>query len=683
MVFRIVRMIVIVGLVPMSAFSQEGEGLDELLLEQIEEELSDNIDVSEISERLNYYLKKPLDLNTVSEAELNSLFFLSSQQVDNLIFHRSNSGPFLSVLELQAIKGFDLQTIERMLPFVYVGAASSFRHLTLKTVLQEDEHMLMVRYGRNIEPMRGYALHEERKSRYLGSANRYALRYRWNFDNQIRIALNMEKDAGEPFFKEKQRYGFDFYSGHLEIKGVNSYVKKLVVGDYALQFGQGLISWNGLSFGKGAWIGSVAKQGQGLMAYSSMNENNFQRGVAAVVEKANLEWVPFVAYNRISGRMEKDTDGNRMIFSINKSGLHRTPTEQSYRHAIGQLVYGSNLKYRYRRLNVGITYMANVYDGAKVRGDDIRQNFDFQGKSLHTAGLHYNFSFRNYYFFGETAYSFGAGWATNNGVIASLHSKLSLFANYRNYQRDYHTIYGQSLGEGSQVMNEKGVYTGLVYHPSRKIEWVNYVDIFQFPWLRYRVDAPSSGTDLLTQFSYNWYKIGKLTFRYRHRLKQENMLIAGHNTNQLVDVNRHQFRVDFQYKLNNTWRIRTRGELVVFDKETMSRNEGLLVYQDVFWQFRQPRLQFNTRLAYFDTEGYDARIYAYENDVLYASGFPMYYDKGIRSYLNIRYKILRNLDFWGRYAITYYLNKNEIGAGLDLVEGNRKSDLKIQLRWQW
>lgn len=682
MAFKLALIALVLGALPFLSIAQEEERIDELLLEQIQEELGDNIDVSEISEKLNSYLRRPLDLNTANEVELSNLFFLTPQQIDDLIFHRTTSGPFVSILELQAVKGFDSQVIERILPFVQVASRSSLRDLTFKTMMEKDEGMLMVRYGRNLETGRGYSMEEEGKSKYLGDPNKYAVRYRWNYDNRIRIALNMEKDAGEPFFKAKQRYGFDFYGGHLEIRSLNKYIRKLVIGDYALQFGQGLISWNGLSFGKGAWIGSVARQGQGLVPYSSMNENNFQRGVAATVEYGPVEWTPFVAYNKLSGKVD-ELDGSRTISSINMSGLHRTETEQSYRRAIGQLVYGSNFKYKYRRLKIGFTYMCTTYDGLRLRGDDLRQQFDFEGKSLHSIGGNYNFTFRNYYFFGETAYSVGGGWATNNGVIASLHSKLSLFANYRNYDRDYHTIYGQSLGEGSQVANEKGVYTGLVYHPSRKVEWVNYIDIFQFPWLRYRVDAPSSGTDFLSQFTYTWHKIGKLTFRYRYRMKQENALLPDRNTNLLADVNRHQFRVDFQYKLSDSWRIRTRGELMNFEKESVNRSKGFLIYQDVFWKIRQPRLEFNTRLAYFDTDDYDSRIYAYENDVLYASGFPMYYDKGMRSYLNVRYKIRRNLDIWARYALTYYFQREEIGSGLDQFEGNKKTDIKVQLRWQW
>jgi hypothetical protein len=38
------------------------------------------------------------------------------------------------------------------------------------------------------------------------------------------------------------------------------------------------------------------------------------------------------------------------------------------------------------------------------------------------------------------------------------------------------------------------------------------------------------------------------------------------------------------------------------------------------------------RLQYFETDSYNSRIYAYENDVLYSYSIPAFYDKGFRYY---------------------------------------------------
>ena len=86
------------------------------------------------------------------------------------------------------------------------------------------------------------------------------------------------------------------------------------------------------------------------------------------------------------------------------------------------------------------------------------------------------------------------------------------------------------------------------------------------------------------------------------------------------------------------------------------------------------------RYAVFDTDGFDSRIYAHENDVLYAFSFPFYSDKGHRAYIVARYRINRNLDLQARLAQTFFSNRNTIGSGLDLIHDNSRTELKAQLR---
>ena len=683
MLFRLFIGVIVFFLCTRTGSSQEVElNWEELLLEQISEDLGENVDVSEVMERLYYYLKKPLDLNKVSEEDLISLFFLTSQQIANIIAHRQISGDFISILELQGITGLDVQTINRLRPFVKVGEVSFLKDLSWKTIRKDDDQQLILRYSRNLEKQQGYVIQDEDRSRYLGDANAYSLRYRWNYQQKIKISFNAEKDAGEPFFALKQQKGFDFYSGYLEVNDISKTIKKVLLGDFALQSGQGLVLWNGLNFGKGAWIGTVAQQGIGLRSYSSMNEQNFQRGIALKLGFDRFTYIPFIAYNKLSGNVEKINDLT-YIQTINASGLHRTPTEQSYRDAIGQFVTGADVSYQYKRLKLGLTAVYTALNGEVKKADNMRNKYDFEGNNVLQLGLNYKYNFRNFYFFGETAHSLGTGLATVNGLIASLHPKVSVFVNYRNFQRNYHSFFAQTLSEGSTVANEKGLYTGIVYQVTRKFEWINYVDMFKFPWLRFRVDGPSQGVDFLSQATYSWYKRGKILLRYRYRLKQENLALPKANENILADVIRNQMRIEYQYKLNDAWNIKTRAELSLFEKKLDNRSEGYMVFQDVYWKGWRNKLNVNVRISYFDTKDYDSRIYAYESDVLYASSFPMYYDKGMRGYANVRYRLFKSTDIWMRYALTKYINRETIGSGLDLIAGDKRSDIRLQLRWQW
>lgn len=655
--------------------------LEEQIIEQLVEDMEFEFDVGEITERLRYYQRNPLDLNTVTEEQLVALVFLTPMQIANLLYHRDVSGAFISVLELQAIPGFDVQTVALLRNFVRVGDRRVWDGFRWQNLVKQSDYELMVRYGRIVQRQRGYQIEDEDRSRYLGSPDRVAVRFRSDYEQQVRVAVNMDKDAGESFFRDAQAKGFDFYSGSILVRDLGN-VKNLVVGDYALQFGQGLVAWNGLNFGKGAWIGSVARQGSGLRQYKSLNESNFMRGAAAHLQYGKWHITPFASWNKLTGNVTED-DGQRTIHSINHSGYHRTPTEQRNRRAINQYAYGTNVTYQYKRLKLGVTGMVTQFDGVVQPANLLRNRFDFVGDRLANVGIHYQYTVRNLFFYGEAAHSVGSGIATTNGVFASLSPKLTAIANYRHYQADYHHFFAQSIGEQSTVGNEKGMYGGLVYHPSRRIEWLTYLDVFAFPWLRFRADAPTHGLDFLSQFSYIWYKRGRLTFRYRHRLREENLSLAERNENLLANLIRRQARIDFLYQIDDRWSIRSRAELAHYDKEHDGEELGVLVFQDLLWTARAGRWSANARIAYFQTDSYNSRIYAYEQDVLYGAGFPVYYGMGYRMYANGRIRLGRRVDLWMRYAMTYYPSAESIGSQLDLIEGNKRSDFRVQVRYRW
>ncbi|WP_286861011.1 MULTISPECIES: ComEA family DNA-binding protein [Sphingobacterium] len=648
----------------------------EELFESLSEELPEDADLSELSEKWSYYLKHPIDLNKTDGTELIELQFIDPLLLQRLINHRQVSGDFINVLELQSIDGFDAKILNLLLPFIKVGETSPFTGSKFK----DFSHEFMLRYGRILEKPKGYQITDTTKSRYLGDRNRYTIRYRANLKDKIRLAINMEKDAGEPIFYGEQKLGFDFYGLSLYIKAIGP-VRNLVIGDYALQFGQGLGMWNGLSFGKGGLVQNTARQGMGVKQYTSLNEVDFMRGITGTFRLDRFEITPYFSYRAIDGNVEDNIE-SRVIKTIAKTGLHRTPTEQRYRNAAHQMTYGLNVLWRHNRFKAGINFNQSQLDVVKVKGTSKRQQYDFEGDVLRNISLYTNYTFRNVHLFGEYASSVDGGSALLMGAIASLHPRLSTVVLVRDYKKNYHTFYGQGFGESSNTANEEGIYLGLVYQLGRKLVWSNYIDVFRFPEAKYQADSSSLGADFFSQFSYIWYKKGQLSLRYRNRLKQTNYMGMGQTESGLVNSSKQQLRLEFQYKLNRIWTIRYRAEGNLFQKEYEDNSLGYMFYQDIFWKPDMGKIQLNSRLAYFQTDTYDNRIYAYENDVFYASGFGMYNMRGWRTYLNLRYRINRHLDIWTKYGIYYYPDNETIGTGLDEIIGNRKSEIKVQLRWQ-
>ena len=79
-------------------------------------------------------------------------------------------------------------------------------------------------------------------------------------------------------------------------------------------------------------------------------------------------------------------------------------------------------------------------------------------------------------------------------------------------------------------------------------------------------------------------------------------------------------------------------------------------------------------------EGYDARIYMYESDMVYEFNVPMLMDRGLRCYCIYRQQISRDISFALKYAVTFYPDRAALGSGYDMIEGNIKHEVKAQLR---
>jgi len=671
-------MVLITILLSRTTFSQvQNEFLIEQIMEAIAHNLTEDHDYSEITERLNYYKRTPIDINRAGREQFQELFFISPAQISAILNHREKNGLFIDVLELQSIPGFDPQTLRWFLNFIVVLPPGELKSLSLKKLMMKAEHDLMLRFGQVLEKQSGFSsngLAEDRT--YAGSAMRMFTRYRYNYSNIVFASVNLEKDAGEPFAFSSGSRGFDFSSANIMYKG-NGIIKKLIAGDFALQFGQGLSLWAGAGFGKGANLSSIAKQDIGLRPYSSVNEALFMRGLSATFGLKKILFTPFYSGRRIDASR---TESNLEISSLQVSGLHRTKSEILNKNAAYQRVYGANVQYNNRDFNAGLTAYHTRFSKPFKASKSLYQLYNFKGADLSNIALNYSYNFKNSYFFGEAAHSLSSGFAFLNGLISSLAPRVSLVLLYRNYARNYHSFFNQALAESSNAVNEKGFYSGLSIKFNREWELFTYSDFFKFPWLKFRVDGPSSGYELFAQLSYTPSKSFKIYGRFRQQIKEENSEDSGYG---LDVVDKQDFRLELIYKISDAFSLRNRAEIVSYQKGSLNPEFGFLSFQDLIYDPMGSKLSGNIRFAIFETSGFNSRIYSFENDVLYAYSVPAYQGKGIRFYINGRYTVSRGVDLWLRYSLIRYDNQEVIGSGGDEINGNKRSDVRLQLRLQF
>lgn len=630
--------------------------------------------------RLAFYKAHPIDLNHAAPDQLKDLGFLSALQINNFFIHAAQGGKMLDLLELQGIDGFDLETITRLLPFVTLRAEPVLNGITLRNLRKAGENELILRYGQTLEKQKGFR--DLPGSHYAGSPAKLLLRYQYRLADKLSFSFLGEKDAGESFLKGNNRLGADFYSASLALFKVGRF-RKIVLGDYSLQFGEGLTLWTGTSFGRGADVAGVAKNGSGLKPYTSANESLFFRGLGTQLKLTkNIDLTTFISSRNLDASLGIAADGSANLSTINVSGLHRTATEIAHKQNLRQLFYGAFAVYHTERLNTGIAAYHSSYEYPFITGKPLYKKYAFQGKELSNLGLNYSYTFKNIYLFGELAKSLPGGGASLNGAMASLSSKLSFLLLFRDYSKEHINFYSQALGQGTDAGNEKGFYEGVHFSPTKKWDFSLYSDLFIFPWARYRTDLPSGGSEVVLTTNFSPRKTLKFTLKISSKKSAQNDT-SGLPVNPVAGVQKTNLRAGVQWRLNKKLNLENRAEFTAYKKGSRAKEFGYLVYQDLDYHPLSSKVSANMRLAYFNTFSYDSRIYAYEDDVLHGSGSGLYNGSGLRGYLNFSYKVSRQLRTWLRYAVSYYPGEETNGSGLDQIEGNKKSDIKIQLRYKF
>ena len=709
------------------------EALNNLLIEQVErlaEDSDDDADFEELLDNYIFFSDNPVNLNSDEVMRLVELRLLSVFQYEEIKKYRRYYGDFLFVDELEMVEGFDEQTLAVVRPVVQIGKAESNDRLSLKKMARYGKHQIVGRYEQVLERQQGYApiddssLLAKPNSRYLGSPQKYQLKYTYNYRNKVRAGFVLEKDPGEMFFTDKvsdtirallgQNYhrGFDFVGFHLYAKDLGI-VKAAVVGDYQLAYGQGLTLWSGMSFGKAGAGSSVMKQGRGITPKGSASEYAFMRGAAVTLGGGPFSGTVFYSNRRIDANVSvaDSLDEAELVSSLQETGYHRTIGELQDRHAIRQQVVGGHLSYAIAHFEVGYT-AHHTWLSVPLQLKPIHYNqFYFQGQSLTNQGVDFKYVKGKYAVFGEVSMSYnhgvkavepvetptesqtalrpfdelkaqGPSWAGLIGLTVKPAGYLNFTILYRDYGKTYQNLLGNAFGEGSRNQGQRGVYLGVEAAPASYWNLLAYADFFRFTWLTSQVNAPSSGHDYYLRVSHSFNRRTNAYLQFRSKTKMKNSTDALVFSHYPILYTKNSVRFNINYQIGRDLHCSNKAEYAHYRNDDGSNESGYFLCQDIAYKPESKPYSLTFRYAIFDAQDYNARIYAYENDVLYSFSVPALYGKGMRIYLLGKVKLFNALTLYARVGSTIYSDRDEIGSGLTLIEGNHKTDLKVEAVWK-
>lgn len=445
------------------------------------------------------------------------------------------------------------------------------------------------------------------------------LRYRFNYKNRVQFGLNLKRPTGAPF-REME------YGTYLQLNNIG-HLKTFVAGNFQGQFGMGLVLGQPFHMGKSVYLLSTANGTEGVRKFSSASSSfDYLHGAAATFR---LGMVDVTALYSL--RQENDTLWHHLV--------------------------GANATLTHNRFRLGFTALENIW-----APDSAQACF----------GLNARFNAGRMDFSGEIAASQASEWGFAGSFTACFTpvDGLGIMALYRYYSTEYRNRYAYGFSETSKISDENGFYVGFDVNLLRQWRFMLYADGFRFAGTKFGIPYPSSGYDILTRVSYFTSPEISMNWKLRARSKAQ----------------KDTYGLCYQLLYESGgWRLKTQldANLVVRDTTVYSVADnprltwGASIIQDVQYTFPSVPLTLQFRIQAFDILNWDNRVYAYENDVLYAFSVPATYGRGGRAYLNLRWKVLDQLSIYCRLSETLTASPSSSSSAQNLLS---RTDVHLLLR---
>lgn len=662
----------------------KGQGLfDGILLEEEDERT-----VEVMKDILDLWIESPVNVNSDQASIMAEYGLISEYQWNRLREYRLMYGDLLSIYELKNIAGWDLQTAQRVEPYLATAGQSdviTYYSLPSKPVQQE----LVFRASVSPQIRIGYEKimvgDTLSQSHYSGSPFRLGLRYDLLVGRSIQFGIRSEKDAGEPYLVKNEFFngsyhGPDYLSAFLQFN-FKGPIKTLLLGDFRLVFGYGLnYSGGNRMFGNRDGLTQPSNR---LHPNTSMSESGYLRGIAAHFRKGRFSLTGFASRINFDGTsMETDSiTGNALSFSaINISGLHRTQNELEHRKKLSEEVFGGTISFGNNWMKAGVICYFNHFDQLVKARTDPYAIYDFHGTSNLIAGMTLSALLKGIRVISEFSISKNGGFALIAGSETVPCKGVNISMIFRYYDLQYQNMHGTGYSSSGNNNNETGFQT--IFRFETPWWWIIRLvsDASGSRWVSYQLNAPSSEWYAMLSAEKAWRDKGTLFISARYR---EKTVADAQLTKWIVHPgteSRISFRLEGRLRASKSFTLKSRVEWNTVMFPGMRGEQGFLIFQDISYTPERIPLHFWVRIGLFESDSYESRLYAQENDVMYDFSSFQHYGKGLRNVWMIRYSPWKWLDCWMRLASVIYSDRAYTGSDWDRAEGNRLDEVEVQVR---
>ncbi len=592
--------------------------------------LTDEYEASFLMERLSEIEERPAAINSGDEEEIARLFFLTEFQVRVLADYVTRKGDIVSLYELALLPAFDRETVMLMAPYITLGP--SYR----KNGLPSGSTSVVMTATTRIAP-------EDNTAR--GVRSLVKVRHE---GPRLSYGVTAENDPGEPFTFDGAA-GPDFLSGHLMYRG-RGFVDRIIIGDYSLRFGEGLV------FNSGSWQGSWLSSPSfmtgrsALTQYTSTEENTFFRGVGCVLGSITRGVVLFASSNFIDARLLFDDDSNAVaVTNLVKGGIHDSPSAREARNSLTETMTGLHLTCGTDKVRGGLTssmtWFSLPFQPDTMKPENIKA---FSGNRLLNVAADFKAGIGPLLFFSEYAVSYPGSWAVIGGIRARPSDRVTFNILGRHFSPGYHSFHSGAYCASSSASNETGLAASLHLEVARHLFVSAGADHYRVPWPRYRSSSPAYGNR--TEIKFEYLPREDLSLRLTYTSSAREYDLENKSGISFSETKRRRL-LAFTFSCTPAENIRLTTR-VSASHITPAGEKGFLLCQDISYAFHAIPLRLWFRYALCSSGGYDSRLYAWENDLLHSFSVPAMYGECSRTFVMLSWKPSEKLELRAKYAIT-------------------------------
>lgn len=496
--------------------------LERILYQNIEDGLLTEEDMRTMLERYDECIFAPLDANEISFDDLLTLPLMTEYKAYQFVrFRTTQGGHFSSPSQLKLIVGWEREDVDLYYPMLILTPPRDY-DLKLRDYWERGHSQIDLIA---VRPMRTSDTDD-----YLGGPLALGIRWRWRSAERLSIMLGAERDSYEPW-RHEGHWGLDSYTGHIAFKGKGA-LSKLILGDYRVRWGEGLLLGQGWRTSSPLMIGQTSSAG--ITPISGTSEVNKSRGIASELKFGRWRLSAVASYRLIDGYVSAKT---LLATGLSDIGLHRTDREWYGRHNIAERYAGTQLAYRpIQQLEIALSALAHDWDGTTLANAPGASGVESLSPMKRHSHLSLSYRYGGYRgrwaLSGEIARSSGKDWA---GVqrISYRHGRYGRATlGMRYIGQDYWSYYGRSYTHYLRPHNEVGASLGIEmpnllprlaisiegdYYRSLRPRW-RQREISHGHWirsqLRYRLGATGKRDYLSLQGYYRGDQSGKRLWRY-------------------------------------------------------------------------------------------------------------------------------------------------------------------------